>query len=181
MRIRSWRALAVLTGIMTLPFGLAARSLAAQPAVQEADSVVGPAFYVTDLARSLKFYREGLGMRVTMQFEPKGAALDVADRERRGLLGTGNANTVLSFSADPTAPVIMLLPDNAETGPRKVTHGHGYARVAIRIANLGAVAQRLRQAGFKPGEIRGAHGTHQVMMVEDPDGYTVELVERNKG
>jgi catechol 2,3-dioxygenase-like lactoylglutathione lyase family enzyme len=173
-------------GRALLPLPAMAMAMAPQLATAQAtpaaerDSVVGPAFYVSDLARSLKFYREGLGMAVTMQFGADGAALDPKERARAGRLAEGHPNTVLSFGDDPMAPVIMLLRDGAPTGPRKIEHAHGYARLAVRIADLPAVSARLKAAGFEPSAIRGAHGTHQVMFVKDPDGYTVELVERNR-
>jgi catechol 2,3-dioxygenase-like lactoylglutathione lyase family enzyme len=173
--------------LLALPLlAMVSQAAIAQPAkapaaqADERDMVVGPAFYVADLARSLKFYREGLGMEVTMQFGADGAALDPKERARTGRLAEGHPNTVLSFGSDPMSPVIMLLRDGAPTGPRKIEHAHGYARVALRIANLPAVSARLKAAGFEPTPIRGAHGTHQVMFVKDPDGYTVELVERNR-
>jgi catechol 2,3-dioxygenase-like lactoylglutathione lyase family enzyme len=144
------------------------------------DTVLGPAVYVSDLSRSLKFYYEALGMKVTMQFAATGEPLDVGERTRLGQLSAGQPNSVLSFSNDPASPILMLLTE-ATSPPRKIEHGHGYARVAFRMANLPVVAQRLRSAGFAPGSIRGAHGAHQVMFVKDPDGYTVELIEGNTG
>jgi catechol 2,3-dioxygenase-like lactoylglutathione lyase family enzyme len=146
----------------------------------ERDSIVGPAFYVSDLKRSLTFYREALGMTVSQQFDATGAALDARERAQNGRLAEGSPNTVLTFGPDPTSPVIMLLRDNSAGAPRKIEHAHGYARVALRMSNLPAVSARLTAAGFRPGAILGAHGTHQVMFVTDPDGYTVELVERNR-
>jgi catechol 2,3-dioxygenase-like lactoylglutathione lyase family enzyme len=144
------------------------------------DAVLGPAIYVSDLDQSLKFYHAALGMKVTMQFAATGEALNVAERSRSGQLAAGRPNSVLSFSSDPAAPILMLLTDRTSP-PRKIEHGHGYARVAFRMANLPVVAERLRAAGFAPSPIRGAHGTHQVIFVKDPDGYTVELIERNTG
>lgn len=172
----------VLKFVFVVPF----LAMTAQQAVAQAkdsvegDSVVGPAFYVSDLERSLKFYRDALGMTVTQQFDATGAALDARERAQSGRLAEGGPNTVLTFGADPKSPVIMLLRDNTAGAPRKIEHAHGYARVALRMSNLPAVSARLSAAGFKPSAIRGAHGTHQVMFVTDPDGYTVELVERNR-
>jgi catechol 2,3-dioxygenase-like lactoylglutathione lyase family enzyme len=169
-------AFLALTAMAIVPQAAAAQA----PTGTERDTVVGPAFYVSDLAQSLKFYREGLGMEVTMQFAADGAALDPNERARTGRLAEGHPNTVLSFDSDPMAPVIMLLRDGTPEGPRKIEHAHGYARVALRIAILSAISARLKAAGYEPSPIRGAHGTHQVMFVKDPDGYMVELVERNR-
>lgn len=147
------------------------------PPMGDEDGIVGPAFHVSDLARSLKFYKDVLGMRVAMQFGATGM-LDIRAREAAGKLAEGNPQTTMVFStSNPLSPMIMLLPEPAGS-PRKIQEGYGYARLAMRVANLPAVNERLKAAGFAPGEIRGAHGTLQIMMVRDPDGYLVEMIER---
>lgn len=129
---------------------------AAAPALE---GIVGPALYVTDPARSLKFYAEGLGMKLRMRFGP-------ADRP----------DMVLGFGPDPSQAGIMLVTD--KQGPvRAIEHGHGYDRFAIRLPDLDAVNARLRAAGFAGGEIRMAHGSVRLMFVTDPDGYRIEIID----
>lgn len=161
---------------------MAAPALAqsAPPPMGDADGIVGPAFHVSDLARSIRFYKDVLGMTVAMQFSGiDGKPLNVRERAAKGQLGEGVANTTLIFGNTPS-PMIMLLPENPAS-PRKIEPGYGYARVAMRIADLPAMNEKLKAAGFTPGEIRGAHGMFQVMMVRDPDGYVVEMIERKPG
>ena len=145
----------------------------------DTDSIVGPAFRVSDLARSIKFYKDVLGMTVAMQFGADGKPLNVRERAAKGQLGDGVANTTLIFGSNPS-PMIMLLPENPAS-PRKIEQGYAYARVAMLIAGLPAMNEKLKAAGFTPGEIRGAHGMYQVMFVRDPDGYVVEMIERKPG
>lgn len=174
---------AALSALAVAPMLLAAAAAAqpasppAAPVVADADGIVGPAFHVGNLARSIKFYQDVLGMRVAMQFGRDGKPLNVRERAAKGQLGEGAANTTMIFGNSPS-PMIMLLPENP-AAPRKIEPGYGYARLAMRIADLPALNEKLKAAGFTPGEIRGAHGMFQVMMVPDPDGYIVELIERN--
>lgn len=129
------------------------------------DALIGAAIHVSDLPRALKFYRDTLGMRVLMQFNPPGAQ----DKSR--------PDTVLSFGGGASDPMLMLLSDRNAAGPRKIEHAFGFARVVLRLANLDGVAARIRANGFAPGEIHKAHDAFRVMMITDPDGYTVEIIE----
>jgi catechol 2,3-dioxygenase-like lactoylglutathione lyase family enzyme len=151
-------ALALAVGSMPIAAQVEARE--AVTATAGAKAIVGPALYVTDMARSLAFYRDILGMTVRMQFGP-------ADRP----------DVVLGFGDDPGGSSLMLLSDPAGPAPRGIEHGHGYDRFAIRAAGLPALQAKLRAAGFKAGEIKEAHDTLLVMMATDPDGYTVELID----
>jgi catechol 2,3-dioxygenase-like lactoylglutathione lyase family enzyme len=142
---------------------IAGPRVAAQPSQPTASStpagsIVGPALYVSDVNRSLKFYTDGLGMQVRMRFGPP-----------------GREDMVLGFGPDPSQPSIMLLSDKTAT-PRKVQQTHGFDRIALLVPDLPGLAARLRALGFAPSGIRDAHGTHLVMMVSDPDGYRFELL-----
>jgi catechol 2,3-dioxygenase-like lactoylglutathione lyase family enzyme len=140
-----------------LPAAIAQAQPAAPAHIQE--GMVGPAIYVTDPARSLKFYVDALGLKQRMRFGP-------ADRP----------DTVVGFGSDPTEAGIMLITD--KQGPvRAVQHGHGFDRIALRLPGLSAVNARLRAAGFQPGEIMTVHGAVSMMMVTDPDGYRIELID----
>jgi lactoylglutathione lyase len=129
----------------------------APPAVS--GTMVGPALHVSDPARSARFYTDGLGMTVRMRFGP-------ADRP----------DQLVGYGSDPAQPCIMLLGEKADAG-RTIEHGHGFDRIAFQVPGLNRVSERLRAAGFQPGTIETAHGTMQVMMVTDPDGYRIELID----
>jgi catechol 2,3-dioxygenase-like lactoylglutathione lyase family enzyme len=127
-------------------------------------AMVGPALYVSDVARSLKFYTDGLGMQVRMKFGPE-------DRP----------DVVIGYGADPTQPGLMLLSDRTGPTPRKIEHVHGFDRIAFKMADLSILAARLRAAGFAPSEIRVVHENYRMMMVTDPDGYRFELIDNKPG
>jgi lactoylglutathione lyase len=119
---------------------------------------VGPMLYVTDMQKSLGFYRDALGMQVRGRFHDP-AKPDIS----------------LAFGADASQPTIMLLNDKAAT-PRKVEHPHGFERLVLTIYDLDAMLGRLRAAGYTPSSIRKVDGVTIMAMVQDPDGYRLELV-----
>ncbi len=130
----------------------------AAPAISP-EGMVGPALYVTDPARSLKFYTEGLGMKLRMRFGP-----------------ANRPDVVVGFGPNPAEAGIMLITD--KSGPiRPIEHAHGFDRIALRMPDLAGVAARLESLGFKAGEIKVVHGSIRMMMVTDPDGYRIALIE----
>lgn len=122
-------------------------------------AIVAPGYHVTDVQKSLKFYRDILGMQVRMQYGP-------ADRP----------DVVIGFGPDQMAAGVMLLSDRAGPTPRKIQHGHGYSRLAVRLADLPGVHGRLRAAGFAVSDIRVVHDVFLMAMATDADGYQVELL-----
>lgn len=120
-------------------------------------SLLGAMLHVTDVARELAFYRDGLGMALAMT------------------LPAGNATEyMLRFDGDPAAPGIILLHDPAQAA---LSHGNGFSRLVLRVSDLDALAARLDAAGYAHVPIRDvAHG-YRMMMVTDPQGYRLELVQ----
>jgi len=141
---------------------LLAPAASAQPA-PAADGLIGPALFVSDVARALKFYRDGLGMKVGIEMGPP---------QRH--------ETILTFGGDPRSPGIILLSDQTARTPAPIEHGHGYDRVVLRIGDLAATESRLKSAGFTTAPIRDVAMGYRMMMVTDPDGYRLELVETRR-
>jgi lactoylglutathione lyase len=162
--MKRWHAI-VLGAIGALPLSMAYAQTAAPlsphtPATAApANMIVGPAFYVTDMARSLRFYRDALGMTVRMQFGPK-----------------DQPEAVIGFGTDPRLPCLMLLSDKPGAA-EKIEHGHGYDRVALNVTDLRGFETKLKAAGYKTDEIRTVHGSILMMIATDPDGYRIELVQ----
>lgn len=142
--------------ISPIAFG---QSGANQPAGAGA-TIVGPGYYVSDIDKSLTFYRDLLGMTVRMRFGPD-------DRP----------DVVIGYGAEMSRPSIMLLSDRQQGEPRKIQHGHGYNRLAINVTDLADLKARLTAAGFQSSEIRVVHGAFLMMMATDPDGYKIELLQ----
>lgn len=153
-------AVAAAAAVLAITWSSAfAQSAPAAPPVM-ANTIVGPGYYVSDMARSLRFYRDVLGMSVRLQFGPK-----------------DKPDVVVGFGPDPGKPSLMLLSDRSGDAPRPVQHGHGYSRVALLMADVRDLSARLKAAGFSPGEIRVVHGSSLMMMVDDPDGYKIEIID----
>lgn len=148
------RILAALLSLCAVP---AAAQTAPLPLPNE--NIVGPALHITDPARSIRFYTEGLGMVVRMRF-------GTAERP----------DVVVGFGTNPSDAGIMLITE--KQGPlRPIVHAHGFDRIAVRLPGLETVAARLKAAGFEAGEITLVHGFVRMMMVTDPDGYRIELID----
>lgn len=149
-----WFGLAALMALHAVP---AWAQSAAPPMPMQ--NIIGPALYVTDSVRSVRFYTEGLGMVVRMRF-------GTAERP----------DVVVGFGLNPTDSGIMLITEKQEA-LRPIAHAHGFDRIAVRLPGLEAVAARLKAAGFEAGEIKVVHGFVRMMMVTDPDGYRIELID----
>jgi lactoylglutathione lyase len=117
---------------------------------------------VTDLERSKRFYREGLGFTL--------------ESERR-------------FEDGRFTLAFLRAPGDAADGPKiELTHnwdtasyerGNGYGHVAYEVASIADVQERLRAAGYDlswgPGKT--PDGRRSMAFVDDPDGYEIELLE----
>ena len=62
------------------------------------------------------------------------------------------------------------------------THGTGYAHVAVGVADVSAMLDKLEAMGFeieqRPTILLA--GAPEVGFVKDPDGYSVELVQTHR-
>ncbi|MBF0267067.1 MAG: lactoylglutathione lyase [Alphaproteobacteria bacterium] len=118
---------------------------------------------VFDLDASLDFYTRHLGMSLLRKSDyPEG-------RFTLAFVGYGDegANTVLELTHnwDQKEPYAI---------------GSGFGHLALGVADIYAVCERLSAAGVKivraPGPMK--HGKTVIAFIEDPDGYKIELIER---
>jgi catechol 2,3-dioxygenase-like lactoylglutathione lyase family enzyme len=121
------------------------------------------AIIVSDLDRALHFYQKGLGFRLLGHIE-------MNDDRARTLthLDTGRGIVELVSSAvDPASA--------ADTYNDRQT---GIPHIALRVTDLDAIAQSLRDAGitFTQEPVTTPHGA-RVAFFTDPDGTLIELVE----
>lgn len=136
-----------------------AEPVAPVPAPVMQPTIVGPALYVSDMARSLHFYRDLLGMTVRIQFGPK-----------------DKPDVMIGFGSDPSKPCLLLLSDRSPT-PRRIEHPHGFDRFVVMLEDTPALAEKLRAAGFEATPPREVHGASTMLMATDPDGYKVEIID----
>ena len=141
-------------------------SLTATPAPAQTPiptgSIIAPVLHIANREKALHFYVDGLGMQLNM-------TMGASDRQEN----------ILGFSADPRQPGLILLFDTTKpTAP--ITHGQGYDRLVLRVADLDATAARLKTAGFTPTPIRDVAKGYRMMLATDPDGYRLEMVESRR-
>jgi catechol 2,3-dioxygenase-like lactoylglutathione lyase family enzyme len=134
---------------------------------------------VSDLERSLHFWRDAMGMQVLFQQEKAGGYLEAIVREP----GAHVRMAHLAFDGD--GPRIELFQYLAPNGGqhRSRPADQGFTHVCVACDDLDERLERLVAAGgapfSKPVEVdtgvnRGGRGVY----LRDPDGHVVELFER---
>jgi lactoylglutathione lyase len=142
-----------------MPFTACAQTVPAPaPAPVEA-KLMAPGLRVTDLDRSLKFYAVALGLvpATTLHFGTVSEVMLAADSKMGNL-------------------VLILLRDEAPGKAPPVELGNGFAKIVVRVPDVFAVATRMKAAGYPVGEPHDSGKGPVVLMIQDPDGYTFELV-----
>jgi catechol 2,3-dioxygenase-like lactoylglutathione lyase family enzyme len=130
---------------------------------------------VSDLERSLRFYRDALGFRVEHELRVEGEPSDTLLRLRGVdlhavyLQRDGVRIELLRFASPPAPP--------ART---RAMHERGLTHLSFRVADLDATMAALRAAGERILEetiIRMPEFRAAACFVVDPDGQLVELVQ----
>ena len=120
-------------------------------------SVHGVRYQVTDVARAAAFYTDHLGFRLERQQLPAFASVSLGD-------------------------FMLLLSGPGASGSRPMPGGEpqqpgGWNRVVLRVADLPAQIDALKNAGVKfRNQIESGPGGRQIQ-AEDPDGNPIELFE----
>lgn len=119
--------------------------------------VIHTAVWVSDLERSLSFYRDGLGLERTRSFVVRG------DEENHFLAGDGATELQLKFA-----------PGREVTASRA-----GFDHVAVAVDDADAMAERLEAYGGEVarGPLDSTAADSRIAFVEDPDGHYVELIQ----
>jgi glyoxylase I family protein len=120
-------------------------------------SVHGVRYQVTDVARAVAFYTGHLGFRLERQQLPAFASVSLGD-------------------------FVLLLSGPGASGSRPMPGGKfqqpgGWNRVVLRVADLPAQIDALKNAGVTfRNQMEAGPGGRQIQ-VEDPDGNPIELFE----
>ena len=140
--------------------------------------------HVTDLERSLGFYRDLLGFAVVVD---SGWMTDPA---LLALTATpGGAIRIVNLTTGHPGATITLVQVrdlDRKPAPGGEFHDPGTMHLALAVDDLDAVLARLDQVGTAPvaapGEVAGGGAGHaRVAFVRDPDGFFVEFVQRMDG
>lgn len=149
--------LAALAGL-----ALGSPAIAAEPQGAEnpqlTAALLAPVFNVADPERMVAFYRDCFGMTLATT--------------RRIANGT---EYILKFGADPAQPGLIFKTQTGAAQPPAA--GNMFSHLVVRVSDMDALVARLRQAGQTPAAIREvAHG-YRMMMVTDPEGHRLEVIQ----
>jgi lactoylglutathione lyase len=116
---------------------------------------------VNDLARTVKFYEEALGLTVSRRHtSPRGAQL--------AFIATPNSDEEIEIcQMPPGAPSVVVQPD--------------LMHLAFEVENLVAFAAAAKAKGYPLSDGPTVTGSGSVIaFIDAPEGYEVELIERKK-
>jgi catechol 2,3-dioxygenase-like lactoylglutathione lyase family enzyme len=134
---------------------------------------------VASVEAALGFYRDLLGLRVADEGEGGGPELDAIT----GLSGVRIRYAELDLGGGQLLEVIEYRPPQGSQLTQRPCDP-GASHLALRVDDVDALCARLAAAGVRvagrPMTItaRGAWQGARCVYVEDPDGHTVELVQR---
>jgi lactoylglutathione lyase len=122
---------------------------------------------VGDLQRSIRFYTEVLGMSLLRTTERPEQKYDLA---------------FLGYGRNPEHAEIEL---TYNYGVASYELGTAYGHIAIGVRDVAATCAALREKAARyggaitrePGPVKG--GTTVIAFITDPDGYKIELIERD--
>ncbi len=115
---------------------------------------------VNDLERTVKFYEEALGLKVSRRHtSPRGAQLV--------FLATPNSDEEIELCQMPGAPSVEVQPD--------------LVHLAFEVDDLAAFEAELKKKGYELSDGPTPTSTGSVIaFVDAPEGYEVELIQRAK-
>lgn len=117
---------------------------------------------VNNLDESIRFYSEALGMNVISKE-------DYPDGEFTLVF--------LSFGTTKSDPCIEL---TYNYGKHSYEMGNAFGHIAFGTEDIQKTCEKVRSLGYKvvrePGPMK--HGSTVIAFIEDPNGYKIELIER---
>lgn len=123
---------------------------------------------VSDIERSLEFYRRLLGMDVVFDVELAGPALDAVTA------GSGSAGRMVGGLIGGIMVELLALGDEP-TGVRGPCIG--YTNMSFSVADLDEAHRLVGELGYAAAQEPVDIGGVRMFFVADPDGTPIELVE----
>jgi lactoylglutathione lyase len=125
-------------------------------------SLIHTCYRIIDIDRSVEFYA-ALGFQEVRRLPIRDEAI----------------NVFMNLPEDGDEPRLELTYNFGRTEPYEL--GTGYGHIAITTADLDGTLASLSSQGIEPERppytIRA--GGNRICFVRDPDGYRIELIERN--
>ena len=119
---------------------------------------------VKDLEKSIEFYSKHLGMEVL---------------RKKDFPGGKFTNVFMGYGEETSNTVLELTYNWDQVEP--YTHGSGFGHLAIAVPDIYQACEKMGGDGVSiprpPGPMK--HSTTVIAFIEDPDGYKIELIERD--
>ena len=119
---------------------------------------------VRELEKSLDFYTRALGMQLLRRTDFPGGRFTLA---------------FVGYGPEESDAVLELTHNWDQADAYEI--GTGYGHIALATPKIYETCAMFEQAGVKitrpPGPMK--NGTRVIAFIEDPDGYKIELVERD--
>lgn len=116
------------------------------------------AYHVADIDRALAFYVGVLGMKEQMRIP----------------LGGGEQEVILAFPESKGSGVILMWNTERKTPYQR---GDGYSRFVMMVSDLDGALEQVTRHGAPVVTPATQVGSMRFAMVEDPDGYVIELLQ----
>lgn len=120
---------------------------------------------VKDADASIRFYTEGLGMKMLDRYDFEGGRFSLIYLAFDGYEGGGALE--LTYNWDQ---------------PEPYSHGSGYGHVAIGVPDIHVAVEKLESIGAeiptRPKKM--VPGSPHIAFAKDPDGYQIELIQTNR-
>jgi glyoxylase I family protein len=126
---------------------------------------------VSDVERSLAFYRDVLGLRVIFDVALAGPGLDQVTGE-----GGARGRMVGCLVPGSRVTIELLCYGHRAPGRRPAGGGTGYTNLALTVADVDAAHAALVARGARPRPPVEVGGV-RMFFVADPDGTPLELIE----
>ena len=133
---------------------------------------------VSDLDRSLRFWRDGLGMEVVMRQDKRGGYLEA-------IVGEPGADVRMAHLAFPEGGHRIELFEYVEprrAGSERRPADVGFAHVCVVCDEIEPLLERMTAHGGRPfsGPVdvdTGANAGGRCLYMRDPDGHVLELFQ----
>ena len=115
---------------------------------------------VNDLGRTVKFYQDALGLKLTRQHtSPRGAQL--------AFLQTPNSDEEIELCQLPNSPSVQVQPD--------------LMHLAFEVDDIKAFVAQLEKKGYKlSDELTKTSSGAIIAFLDAPEGYEVEVIQKGK-
>ena len=118
---------------------------------------------VKDIDKSVAFYSRHLGM---------------TELRRKDFPGGKFTNVFMGYGDESDHTVLELTYNWDQAEP--YTHGSGFGHLAVAVPDIYGACEEMQAEGVSiprpPGPMK--HSTTVIAFIEDPDGYKIELIER---